>query len=182
MNIRSQLSEHEFARTLSEESVRTFQIIYAGLMMGTVLLTTVGFFAVGTPAQTADLDEKTALMFSMANFLFCLTAFTAAAVVPKRMLSDSELERSLEKSASPYETAFQLIRTMMIVRIALVEGAALFGLTAVITAVPLPLMEKEPAYLLNVVPFVLFLMYGAGTFPTKERLASLFRSQILQRG
>jgi hypothetical protein len=70
------------------------------------------------------------------------------------------------------------LRSAIIPRLALFEGAAFFGITVCILAMLNGVLDAEPAFWLNLGPLLVFTAFGMQTFPTKERLTSSFEEML----
>ncbi len=66
----------------------------------------------------------------------------------------------------------QRVRTAFIVRAALREGAALFGLVVALLCARSGVLRLYPAYWANFAPFALFLVFAKMHWPTAENLSA----------
>ena len=177
MNSIQQLSEHEFASKLTPEIVRTFQIIQGTLMGGATmfLLVILMLHMQGSSGGTSETEVLDIL--SMVHAVFALSAFGASKIVFEKMFS----EGAILNASDPYVAAVGTMRGAMLVRMAIMEGAAMFGLVICIIAVTGGLTQTEPVYFLNAASYALFILIGLQTFPTKDSLTAIFRTQILKQ-
>jgi hypothetical protein len=74
-----------------------------------------------------------------------------------------------------------LQRAANIARLAVLEGASLFGTAVCLIGVMNHVVQVEPSYWLNAVSTGLFLGYGVTTFPTKENLVDWFEVKFSHR-
>ncbi|MFZ4622557.1 MAG: hypothetical protein ACOYNS_18475, partial [Bacteroidota bacterium] len=172
-----QLSEHEFSSRLTPETVRTFQIIHGALMAGATmfLLVILMLHFQSHPSETTDLE--TVNMLSIVHAVFALSAFGASRLIFGRMFS----EQTIINSPEPYSAVLGMMRGALLVRMAVLEGAAFFGLVVCIVAVTGGITQTEPVYFLNTASYILFIFTGLMTYPTKDSLTDLFRTQILKQ-
>lgn len=177
MNIPQPLSEYEFASTLTPETVRTFQIIHAALMAGASMFLLVILMLYFRSIPSESMDVETVNVLSIVHAVFAMSAFGVSRIIFGRMFS----EQSILNSPDPYSAALGMMRGALLVRMAVMEGAAFFGLVVCIIAVTGGIMETEPVYFLNAASYVLFIVTGMMTFPTKDSLTQLFRTQILKQ-
>jgi hypothetical protein len=70
------------------------------------------------------------------------------------------------------------LRSAIILRLALFEGAAFFGITVCILAMMNGVLDAEPVYWLNLGSLLVFTAFAVQTFPTKERLTSWFEEML----
>jgi hypothetical protein len=83
-----------------------------------------------------------------------------------------------QKPDSLASIALGLLRSAIILRLALFEGAAFFGITVCILAMINGVLDAEPAYWLNLGSLAVFTAFAVQTFPTKERLIAWFEDML----
>lgn len=177
MNTTQQLSEHEFASRLTPETVRTFQIIQTALMAGATMFLLVIVMLHVQQGPGEAMGTETADMLSIIHTVFALSTFGASRIIFEKMFD----QQMIINAPDPYTTSLNIIRSALLVRLALMEGAAFFGLAVCIIAVTGGITQTEPVYFLNAASYALFILIGLQTFPTKESLTSIFRTQILKQ-
>ncbi len=177
MNTTQQLSEYEFASRLTPETVRTFQIIHTALMAGATMFLLVILMLHFQTHPSGSTDIGTVNLLSIVHALFALSAFGASRIIFGRLFS----EQTILNSPDPYASALGMMRSALLVRMAVMEGAAFFGLAVCIIAVTGGITQTEPIYFLNTASYALFILTGSMTFPTKDSLTELFRTQILKQ-
>jgi hypothetical protein len=79
---------------------------------------------------------------------------------------------------SPAGRCFVLIQQATMLRLALLEGAALFGLVVCVIGVLGGVLHRYPLYWVNSVSALIMLGTVVATFPTRERLEQVFRDYI----
>lgn len=112
---------------------------------------------------------------SMTHVGFTIVAYLLAPFLFNRTLNATRLDPGQEAD-SPRALALQavlLLRTAMIVRLAILEGAAFFGLSVCVIGVTGGVMESDPLYWLNLGSSVLLIAFGVITFPSRERLLEI---------
>ncbi len=177
MNSIQQLSEYDFAAALTAETVRKFQIIHGALMAGATVFLSVILLLHSTTEPSGAVDAETVNVLSMVNAFFALSAFGASRLLYSRFFS----EQTLRNAEDPFRAAIGMIHVAMLVRMAVMEGAAFFGLVVCLIAVTGGITQSEPIYFLNTASYVLFILIGLQTFPTKDSLTAIFRTQILKQ-
>lgn len=178
MNTTLQLSEHQFAAQLTPQIVRTFQIIHAALMTGATMLLFVVALLHSQASSGSSADASLLDLLSIVNAVFTVTAFGASRIVFEKMFN---VGTALNNATDPYLAAIAMIRSAVLVRSVILEGAAMFGLVVCMIAATGGFTHTDPIYLLNTASYVLFIAFGMMTFPTKDSLTSIFRTQILQQ-
>ena len=181
MNSYQQLSEYEFERVLTPEVVRVFQIIQSALLGGATMFALVVLLLHSQHTANGSGDVEVVNILSIINALFAIGVFGISRMLFERMFADQQLNNSISSSAAPYEQSLATIRAAIIIRMALLEGAAFFGLVVCMIAVTGGITQQEPIYLFNMASYLLFMLIGINTFPTKNALQDIFRKNILKK-
>lgn len=125
------------------------------------------------------------------TFLWLLTivhlAMTVAAFLMGHFLAAfraAQLRTGFDASGFDAEALAQACvaqhRFMTILRLALMEGAAYFGLVVCLLAVNAGALPADGKYWINLVSTLLLVGYGLFTLPTKERIGDWFEKLYLQ--
>jgi len=160
------VSRHEIREALDQETVRVLQVMQLALTMGVLLFTafTVArawlFPARGPGTSLAPAALRT---LTTANAAVLLGAFAFGHLIFRSRLSF----RSRNVAAS-----VAALRAAILLRLALLEGAALFGVVVCFLATGSG-PPADPRVWLNLASPAAFLLFSAVTFPTRERLAAL---------
>lgn len=169
----SPLSSRELRDVFTPEVVRQFQVLQLGLLAG------VGFFAVFVIARQwigdLALREPTVeslrflRLLSLVNAVFFVVAFVAGGVLFRQRVA------AVRAAHVGGEAVVETLRGAWILRLALLEASALLGLAAVFLATGNGVLSAEPAYWANLLTAAAFLVFGALTFPTQDRLVETVR-------
>jgi len=181
MNSYQQLSEYEFERVLTPEVVRVFQIIQSALLGGATMFALVVLLLHSQHTANGSGDVEVVNILSIINALFAIGVFGISRMLFERMFADQQLNNSISSSAASYEQSLATIRAAIIIRMALLEGAAFFGLVVCMIAVTGGITQQKPEYLFNMASYLLFMLIGINTFPTKNALQDIFRKNILKK-
>lgn len=177
----SQLTEFEFETVLSDKIVLPFQVIQAALMTGATMFA-LGIIVTYFGAPSSEFpDRELVNALSIVHVFFSITAFGLSRTISDRFFSDRNLANTIRLSGSPYMDAVSLLRASMIVRMAILEGSAFFGLVVTLIAVVNGVAGQEPMYMLNMASYVVFMTVGVLTFPSKDKLMDRVRKNILKR-
>ncbi len=172
----SEVSEDDVRAALTPEVVRALQIVHLALGMGVL-----GFAGVvtflhlqngGAVAKVSpeEHENRLAMMrtFSFVNVTLAASAIGGAFIVPTMQLA------AIRGTADAAGWAGAL-RSSAIVRAALLESSALFGLVTCFLASTNGVLASQPELALNALPAAGFLLFLAAAFPTQERLVERFR-------
>jgi hypothetical protein len=117
---------------------------------------------------------------SMTHVGFTIVAYLLAPFLFNRTLNATRLDPGQEADSTRAlaSQAVLLLRTAMIVRLAILEGAAFFGLSVCVIGVTGGVMAAEPLYWLNLGSGALLIAFGIATFPTREGLLDILESHF----
>jgi hypothetical protein len=178
------VTQTTFEDALTPESLRATQIIHVGLMSGALIFTAAVFFLyatnvypVATPAAIEAVSTLTFIHLACAVLAPFLGFFLAGRIFsPERWFEGFNTE---ERALAARCIVLQ--RTANIVRMAVMEGAVLFGLAVCTIAVTSGVLTQDGNYWVNLLSTAVLFFAGLATFPTKERLVAWFGS-AMQRG
>jgi len=181
----SEVTMFDFQKVLTPTNVKGLQIIHIALVLGIfffagmVAFLSVSFSKTGTQSGTSIVR-----MLSYAHLMTALILYVLSnriynrALEAQRPMDSSLAGQSAEESRLKLaERFFQSIRTAVIIRLALLEGVALFGLTICLIASTWGVIQIQPIYWLNALSSLAFIVYAIGNLPTKARLEKIFREK-----
>ncbi|MEK7484681.1 MAG: hypothetical protein AABZ60_10170 [Planctomycetota bacterium] len=182
--MKSSFSAEEFVEIVSKR-ILSLQTISFGLVMSVVLffalilaLTFLQSPQIPSPQkQASQLSELK--LFSMVNAILLSSSFMMAFLLPhfssqKRLLS----LRQYQDKEPLYESALQIFRASLILKLALLEGSALFGLVVCFLGSQAGTLQKTPVFWLNAFPSLVFILIWIFAFPNKARLQHWFEFQV----
>jgi hypothetical protein len=112
-----------------------------------------------------------------------LTGVELAITVPLIYLSSLIFRMRLTSAARdirvPNAMLPAVIRSALILRVALLEGGAMFGLVVCLIAVMSGVMQTNLAYWINLIGVLAMLAVVSQGFPTRDRILDIHRSRIL---
>jgi hypothetical protein len=187
------VSVHDFEAALTPAELRMFQIIQGALGAGiaTFLCIPVALYVFDAVvlADEAAQDLQLIRLLSLVHIALAAALLVTAKVVydlqfrPERLAGEHRpalRDTQGEVIHDPATYCLALLRTAMIVRMAMYEGIAMFGLVVCLLAVIDGVVQAYPLYWLNALSSVALIGYIVLTFPTAERLKALFLSRIKQ--
>ncbi len=184
MNARLEVSVEAFRAALKPEDIRGLQIFYTAIGSGLFIFAMIIFFVYNTnsatPSEADSSDVELVQMLSIAHVLMALTMYVVAPLREKTVLNKSLSATTMagQQSLSPGERCFASIRNALIIRLAMYEGAALFGLVVCFLAVSNCVIFVEPVYWLNAASNLVVIAYISLSFPNQERLMRIFEEKI----
>lgn len=181
-----QLGRAEVQEGLRDQDLRTTQIIHIATVAGPVLFLAVVIFlrsmpgALGGAGGGAEMGPDLGLTLLPITGVIALAAIVAAVVVPNLMLKPQVLAKRLEAASSPVSTMVALHRTLDIIRLAILEGAALFGLVVLLLSVMGGYLDDNPVFWVGLAPLGILVLVGLVTFPSRTYLTSFILDKMLQ--
>lgn len=157
-----------------------FSVVYGGLIMGIVVF---GVIAFAVPVNAHNSNESGTdflLLLSGIHAFMALTIYTVAPIVFRQQLSIEKISAS-PSAISMSERILSAMQTAHIIRMAMYEGAAMFGLVICLLTSLWGYATTDQEFLLNGVSALIFLIMAAATFPTRDRLVNIF-SEYFERG
>lgn len=186
----SEVSLSDFKQALTQEQIRTLQIIFSMMAAGVLLFAFIVLLAhlyrasmFSDPSWIQGMN-----VMSIVNAAVAIIAFASGKLVADKQFSDSNLAKAVAKNYTNREgnsmnlteaqKCVMIIRIAFIIRIATMEQAAFFGLIATLVAITNGVGIVEPIYFLNAVSALPVLIYIAINFPSSERLEEIFITKI----
>lgn len=177
------LTKEDLRRELNANDLRVTLIIQLALTAGPIMFFAVilylnyGIYAQSPPPPTSDLSV-TMMLLHVTAFL-TLGAIAAAYIVPSMMLKPAMLKKKAG-SDQPVRWMTFLHRTLTIIRLAILEGAALLGLVVLIIASMGRFLDDNPVLWFAIVPMVIHVVASLLTLPTKSSVVEWMDTRILK--
>jgi hypothetical protein len=100
---------------------------------------------------------------------------TIIVVFASRLIGEKVLASKNQLSGQEPTPIFARYRTSVIVQLALIEGAVLFG-AIVVMVTPPPVIQNDPTYYLHLTPLVLLILRAMQLSPTADKLEMISRA------
>jgi hypothetical protein len=172
-----------FESVLTPEYLQITRILQAALVSGPTLfaagLLAFFFFTVQPPTPALQ-AVQTMDRLSVAHVGFTIVAYLLAPLLFSRVMTGTRLDPGGD-STTPDELARQallLLRTAIIVRLAVLEGAAFFGIAVCVLGVSGGVLYTNSTHWLNLGSTLLLVLFGFLTFPTRDGLLDILESSF----
>ena len=186
----SSLPLSEFQKVLTRQNVTLLQVIHVAIGSG-VLAFLVALAVIGAGAGGAGAGMENALQvvtwLTLINVVIALAVYGLAGWVYNSRFAQSTLDELGTKDlvtprggtyTEPAEKALMLIRTASILRLAMYEAVAMVGLVVLLLAVIDRVLEPNLWLWVNIIPTLILFALIALTFPTRDRIETVFRTHI----
>ncbi|KAB2880588.1 ATP synthase F0 subunit C [bacterium] len=182
----------EFQSALTPQNIRVIQIIQGAIGLGVVMFMGVVLFVYSSQTMNVDAritndDYDLINILTLAHIMIAAAVYTVARVVFNLLLSSSVLRNGVTKIMkdgqgrvieNPAEKMLAIIRSAMIVRLAMIEAPAIFGLVICLIATFNGTIQETPSIWLNAITALILIGFVILTFPNKERVEEIFNSKI----
>jgi hypothetical protein len=181
MTTAMETQEREFEALLEKNHLRAMQILQGAFSLGVAMFALViGVFYLTAAAQMVRMDATIFPIFSGVHAFVALSCWVVGLSAPSLVarLAPSGLIRGVGtalEGSSAAERILAQIRTAFILRLALLQGPALFGLVICLLGSKDGTLREKPIFWLNGLSAALFLAYSLATFPTRDRAMEMFR-------
>ena len=158
--------------------VKSYQVFYFANAIGVLIFFFVVLFlflqSFSNPTIVADpAAEEYVMMLTMLHLTVLVLAYLMGTFVYRKMLGRAF---SAEQRSLSAEAVLSNIRLAGIVRLAVMEWAAFFGLVVLVVATQQSVLQRVPEYWVNVISTVIMFGFVLLTFPTRARLEEVFQT------
>jgi hypothetical protein len=183
MNANTFLTRTDLEQALPDPLLRSMQLIHVALPLGPVLFAFVVIFmnlSMGSVRPTTTEFEIMKLL-STVHVVFALLALIGSEAV-FRWLADVRRIAESDTDTTPLFVAkcVSRFRTASIARLAILEGAAMFGLMVCLVGLTRGILDVEPMYWLNIASTFVMMTVAVWKFPTRERVISALQELCSQ--
>ncbi len=182
------ISRHELEAKISNSWIRTMQMLYIAMALAlAVMITVVAVFytlAKERPMPEEPVNSLSLQYMVLALIFVALLEYMLFIILPKMRLAmggTSLLSANLQNFTDRIPLLLSIYRSTAVIRLALLEGVAVFGLLIVLVAVTQFSIYTQSAYWLCLTPSVIFFAYIYLFFPTRERVIFYFENNFLNR-
>lgn len=180
MNQENPVTLEDFQEALTPKNVLSMQIIHGALGLGvfTFFVVVVVMQFLHSAEEGVSEDVTILNIMSLAHLVMAMVCFIASKIVHDLMINASK-RASFSHTG---ERCFATLRMASIVRLALMEGAAFFGLVICLLAAMEGQLENFPVYWLNALSCFAMIAFILANFPTKARLEQSFQDKFQNKG
>lgn len=179
MKTLSEVTRDEFRGVLTDANVLTLRVIHIAIAAGVLLFCGVVLFLyVSMASEVRTVGEDEFQLIQLASFAHLVVAFTAYAAANFLFNIQFKEDKLSVQSETPAEQCLTMIRSALILRIALYEAPALFGIVVCLLAIMNGVLYVQPLVALNLITTLILLGLVVNTMPSKERLETLFVAHI----
>jgi hypothetical protein len=150
------------------------RVIFGSFLMGVLVFTLFSVIMYFDQAGNPDLEiplESNATLLTYLALGFMVVTIPVSSILFKRFLKTDQKADALVVIAN--------IRSAMLIRLALFEGAALFAATALLIASMDGFLVGNPNLWINLVPIGYFTLHIVANWPTEARIVSIYENYYI---
>jgi hypothetical protein len=159
----SRFSSAELEAAITPAVLLRARLVQSALTLGPLLFFVVTAGVAAGPQVSGGASDDLLTVLSMVNAGLVFAALGAGMVVLTRLR-----EAGLERATSP-EQMVAVVSRMAILRLALLEASALFGIVVVLLAAGAGRLQTRPGLWWNAVPLVALIVTALLTVPSRAR-------------
>lgn len=184
-----EVKEEQFEEALRRGPIlRALQVLHFAFAAGVVLFAAVvvGFFFMGDAPQQGQEDGMPLDMLSLVHAALAFGVWTIGPLLFNNRLLRGKLPTGEttypvmqgQNLDDPAVRCLLVIYGASILRIAMFEAPALFGLVICLLGVMSGTIHGQPLYWLNAISAAVLIVFVAVTFPTREQMMDTFRMKV----
>ncbi len=186
----SDITLEEFQKVLTPQNIRVLQVIFLALGLGVIIfaIIAIAFYFLlpqnEEPASTTTLQVLTTIHLLLFPIIFFISKRMYDRIFQSNRFSQLPDDPAQLAQISRHiltENLLGIIRTTSIIRLALWEGLALFGLTICFMGSLVGILQHHPLYWVNLISAIVFEMMVFNEFPTRPKVELLFREKWPQQ-
>lgn len=169
----------EFEELLTDDNVRSMQIMQAALGSGVLIFIVIViamYFSYAAAEATGRADFVWIL--TLIHFVLSAVMIVLSFWLYKRRLTAEAVTRSSESDSISAAACLDALRSAIIIRLGLLEGAAFCGLVVCIVAVMNGVMQENAVFWINLFSAFVMLFFVISLFPSRERLIEFYKNDF----
>ena len=170
------LSDGEIASAMTPTYLRPLGIIHVAISTAPVFFAAAIVFVMLTmpPVVATPSDASLIDILSMLNLVVLASAwFVGSFIFQKLLASGISSEIAGNDRTMKAEVILASLKSAMIVRLAMLEGSAVFSLTVCLLGVMRGVLPEESIYWFNLVPIAVLIGYSVSNFPSSGKILSI---------
>ncbi len=186
------ISTIQLEQKISDVEIRQMRIINISMLMGVLILlvSTMYLNYFGSNSGTGGADYKVLNIFLIMVFALMIIGFPLVFSIHKIFLSPGRIAKIHKQGyrdtqgnriENPVDILLIQYRTLLIFKLAILEGIALLGITSFLTGVFADLMRKVNIYWFLLLPSIFFFIFVYLFFPTKDKVVFYIEQNILPK-
>ena len=174
-------------QTISKKDILVLQIIHLGLGLGVLIFLALTVFMNSLDLQEQQMADTGFLnILTLLHFLFAIIFIPLSGKVFESFFSENwwskifsrQLKPQLAKTSDTGQKVMIILRTAYILRLAMLEFVAFFGIMVCFLGVISGTLSDYPIYWINLFSAIFFLGFIWINFPRREKVLEIIRSRF----
>lgn len=181
-----EITLEDFQQVLTPQNIKVLQVIFLALGLGVLVFAMIAFmFYFILPQNEEPADASVFKILTITHLLLFPVVFYISKQLYDRLFQGhrfsqlpgdpAQLQRMSRLMLA--ENILAIIRTTNIIRLAMWEALALFGLTICFLGSLQGILQHHPLYWINLISAIIFEMIVINEFPSRPKLELLFREK-----
>ncbi len=186
------ISTIQVEQKISDIETRQMKTINIAMVMGVLILLIATMYLnyFGSNSGTGGADYNVLNIFLIMVFALMIIGYPLVFSIHKILLSPGRIAKihkqgfrdtQGKKVENPVEILLVQYRTLMIIKLAILEGIALLGITSFLTGVFADLMQEMNVYWFLLFPSIFFFIFVYLFFPTRDKVVFYIEQNILPK-
>jgi hypothetical protein len=175
----SNLSGGQMESAMTPEYLRALGVIHMAVSAGPIIFAVAVVFVMSVTREITPVAQDIVLMnvLSLANLLIMASAWFVGTFVFQRLCSNwRTVEEGENGQNTQVQRALGSMRNGLVVRLAMIEASAIFGIAVCLIGVMRGVLPKESMYWFNMAPLAVLFGYSITNFPSKSKIISIFEA------
>jgi len=169
--LEGRLTVDDIHQSLSGAYIKSLQVFHFAFAMGVLVLFFVVLFTYLQSPPVPDTGDTSLMdLLTFAHLVYALAAYGGSVLVHRSIVSHALADGVRMYSA---ERALAGLRTASVVRLAILEAVAFFGLVVLFLSIQQGTLQVNPSYWVNLTSTVVLLAFVGWSFPSREKLELL---------
>jgi len=187
------ISRFELEEKITSREVKTLQIVNIWMVGSVIIFLAVIlllFYKNSSDVASMSDNQYYSQILLISLIVIAILEYSLVYYLPKFQLTTGKLKIRLSSvfydpkgkiKNEPVFTLLQIYRMLMIIRLAMLDGVAIFGLFVLYYAVSNNLIYSQPIYWISIIPLIIIVLFVYFYFPTKEKIIFYIEKNILDK-
>jgi hypothetical protein len=175
----SNLSGGQIGSAMTPDYLRALAVIHMAVSAGPIIFAVAVVFVMSNIREMTPVPQDIVLLniLSLADLLIMASAWFVGTFIFQRLSSSWKTGKNPGNGQNPQiERALSSMRNGLIVRLAMIEASAIFGVAVCLIGVMRGVLPKESIYWFNLAPLAMLFGYSITNFPSKSKIVSIFEA------
>jgi hypothetical protein len=174
-----------FQKALTPQHLLTFRVIYIALLLGVSLFLGIVLFMTYSTSEESKKPQGALGILTVVHVVLASSVYLVSIVLFRYMTGLAFFRKrkvaSVHQDTSLEHRYLIAVFSAYIIRVALFEGPALFGVIVCLLGATEGTIQQNPIYWLNLFSYAILAILIIYTFPTRTKLEDLFKKRCIPK-